>query len=53
MPLSNCWVTEVVLGGRKMSLIDLRVLLMLGWVVQLSRMRTTFLFCLVKILSCL
>ena len=47
------WVTEVVLGGKKMRLMDLRVLLMLGWAVQLSRMRATFLFCLVKIRSCL
>ena len=43
------WVMEVVLGGRKLSLMDL----ILGCAVQLSRIRTTFLFYLVKILSCL
>ena len=45
------WVIQVVMGGRKTSLIDLRVLLMLGWAVQLSRAKATFLFYLEKILS--
>ena len=51
MPWSKGWVMELVLGGRKTNLMDLR--LMLEWAVQLSRMRATFLFCVVKILSCL
>ena len=45
IPWSMGWVTEVVLGDRKASLMDLKVLLMMGWAVQLSRMRATFLLC--------
>ena len=40
-PWSIIWVTGVVLGGRKTSLMDL-VLLMLEWAVELSRTRASF-----------